>query len=61
MTITFILIVIIMVVISISRPARDQSSHVIVIDPKQFAVSPAFIVGSVFIMGILAALYTVFW
>jgi SSS family solute:Na+ symporter len=61
MTITFILIVIIMVVISISRPARDQSAHVIVIDPKQFAVSPAFIVGSLFIMGILAALYTVFW
>jgi SSS family solute:Na+ symporter len=50
-----------MVVISISRPARDQSAHVIVIDPKQFAVSPAFIVGSLFIMGILAALYTVFW
>ena len=61
MSITFVLIVIIMGVISLSKPAKDQSAHTIVIDPKQFAVSPAFIVGSVFIMGILAALYTVFW
>ena len=61
MSITFVLIVIIMGVISLSKPAKDQAAHTIVIDPKQFAVSPAFIVGSVFIMGILAALYTVFW
>jgi SSS family solute:Na+ symporter len=61
MSITFVLIVIIMGVISLSRPATDQASHTIVIDAKQFSVSPGFIVGSVFIMGILAALYTVFW
>jgi SSS family solute:Na+ symporter len=61
MTITFVLIVVIMGVMSLSSPAKNQAAHTIVIDKKQFAVSPAFIVGSVFITGILAALYTVFW
>ncbi len=61
MTITFILIVAIMTVISLSRPAEDQLSHTIVINKKDFTVSPSFVLGSVIIMGILAGLYTVFW
>jgi len=61
MTIDFVIIVLIMVVMSLSKPAVLQASHTIVVDKKDFAVSSAFILGSVIIMGILAALYTVFW
>ncbi len=61
MSITFVLIVIIMVIMSLSRPAKDMAAHSIEIDTKQFKVSPAFIFGSVVILGILAGLYTVFW
>jgi SSS family solute:Na+ symporter len=61
MTITFVIIVLIMIGISLSRPATDQASHTIVIDKKDFRVSPVFILGSVIIVGILAGLYTAFW
>ncbi|HET7001929.1 MAG TPA: sodium/solute symporter [Puia sp.] len=61
MTITFVIIVLIMIGISLSKPAADQASHIIVIDKKDFRVSPVFILGSVIIMGILAGLYTAFW
>jgi solute:Na+ symporter, SSS family len=61
MTITFVIIVLIMIAISLSRPATSQVSHTIVIDKKDFRVSPAFILGSVIIMGILVGLYTAFW
>jgi len=61
MTITFVIIVLIMICISLARQATDQASHTIVIDKKDFRVSPVFILGSVIIMGILAGLYTAFW
>jgi len=61
MTITFVIIVLIMICISLARPATDQASHTIVIDKKDFRVSPVFILGSVIIMGILAGLYTAYW
>lgn len=61
MTIDFAIIVVIMVVMSLSKPAALQATHTIVVDKKDFVVSPAFILGSVIIMGILAGLYTVFW
>jgi len=61
MTITFVIIVLIMIGISLSKPVTNQVSHTIIIDKKDFRVSPAFILGSVIIMGILAGLYTAFW
>jgi SSS family solute:Na+ symporter len=61
MSITFVLIVIIMIIISLAKPATGQAAHTLVIDKKQFAVSPGFITGSVLILGVLAALYTAFW
>lgn len=61
MTITFVIIVLIMIGISLYRPEKDQASHAIVIDKKDFRVSPTFILGSVIIMGILTGLYTAFW
>jgi len=61
MSIDFVIIVLIMIGISLSKPSADQASHTIVIDKDDFKVRPSFILGSVIIMGILAALYTVFW
>jgi SSS family solute:Na+ symporter len=61
MSITFVIIVAIMIIISLAKPAKDVAAHTIVIDKKEFIVSPAFIVGSMIILGILAALYTVYW
>ncbi|HEY2649004.1 MAG TPA: sodium/solute symporter [Puia sp.] len=61
MTITFLIIVLIMIGVSLSKPATNQASHTIVVDKKDFRVSPAFILGSAIIMGILAGLYTAFW
>jgi SSS family solute:Na+ symporter len=61
MTITFGIIVLIMTGISLWKPETGQPAHAIIIDKKDFSVSPTFIFGSVIIMGILAGLYTVFW
>jgi solute:Na+ symporter, SSS family len=61
MSITFLIIVAMMVLVSLSKPSADQAAHSIVIDKKDFKVAPAFVLGSVIILGILAGLYTVFW
>jgi len=61
MTIAFFAIVIIMVVISLVKPKPANDTHVIEMDTSLFKVTPGFIIGSVIICGILAALYTVFW
>jgi SSS family solute:Na+ symporter len=61
MTIVFFAIVIIMVTISLIKPKPSNDMHVMEVDTSLFKVSPGFIIGSVIICGILAALYTVFW
>ncbi len=61
MTITFFAIVIIMIVISLVKPKPVNDMHVIEMDKSMFKVTPGFIIGSLIICGILAALYTVFW
>ena len=61
MTITFVFIVAIMIVISLSKPKAAPTGQEIEIDTSMFRVSPGFVVGSVIICGILTALYTVFW
>jgi len=61
MTITFVIIVVVMVSMSLLRPEKLKPSQVVLIDKSMFNVTPAFTVGSVIIVGILAALYTVFW
>jgi SSS family solute:Na+ symporter len=61
MTITFGVIVVIMIGMSLLWPEKKKESQQIEIDPSMFKVTPAFTIGSVFILGILAALYTVFW
>ncbi len=61
MSITFGLIVLVMIFISLSNPKKENNSKAIEVDLAMFKVSPEFVVGSVVIIGILAALYTVFW
>jgi SSS family solute:Na+ symporter len=60
MSITFVLIILIMLLISLWRPHTDQSK-LMEVDVKMFRFSSGFAIGSVIITGILIALYTVFW
>lgn len=61
MTITFFAVVIIMIAISLAKPKNERDGHAIEVDTAWFKVSPGFIIGSIIICGVLAALYTVFW
>jgi SSS family solute:Na+ symporter len=61
MTITFFAVAIIMIVISLAKPATDGKHGIVATDRSIYKVSPGFIVSSIIICGILAALYTVFW
>jgi solute:Na+ symporter, SSS family len=61
MTIDFVIIVMIMIGISLSKPHDLKSEPVIEVNKKDFQVSNSFIFGSAIILGILAGLYTVFW
>jgi SSS family solute:Na+ symporter len=60
MTITFVLIIVIMIVLSLLKP-ENSPERLVNTDRSMFKVSGAFIAGSVLIVGILTALYTVFW
>ncbi|MBL0269646.1 MAG: sodium/sugar symporter [Chitinophagaceae bacterium] len=61
MTITFFTVILVMVAISLIWPKGEKDRHTIEVDKSLFKVNPAFVVGSVIICGILAALYTIFW
>lgn len=61
MTITFFVIVAMMVSMSLLKPNKPGDTHTIEVDNSMFKVSTGFIIGSIIICGILAALYTVFW
>jgi solute:Na+ symporter, SSS family len=61
MTITFFVIAILMIVLSLAFPKKENDGHAIEVDTGMFKVSTGFIIASIIICGILAALYTVFW
>jgi len=61
MSIVFGLLVVIMLILTYTEENSKYQQPVIIVDKKMFKASPAFVVGSVIIMGILTALYTVFW
>jgi len=61
MSIDFVLIVAIMIAISLAKPKSEMDAHTIEVDTSMFKISTSFAIGSIIIMGILAALYTVFW
>ena len=57
----FLICVVGMYFISIYETKRGVQTNGLEIDKSMFKVSPGFMVGSIIIIGILAALYTVFW
>ncbi len=61
MTLVFIILMLLMVVISLADRSRKDAHKALIIDRSMFKTSPGFIVGSVIIIGILAALYSVFY
>jgi SSS family solute:Na+ symporter len=61
MTITFVFIVFTLVIISLSNGKNKKPLDTIEIDKSSFLVSSTFLFGSIIILGILVALYTVFW
>lgn len=60
MSITFGLIIFIMVIMSWIKPETNPKK-LMDVDVKLFKVNPGFMFGSLIIIGILIALYTVFW
>ena len=61
MTLVFIILMVLMVVISLADRRSKTNPRVVEIDTTMFRCSPGFIVGSAIIIGILTALYTVFY
>jgi SSS family solute:Na+ symporter len=61
MSITFVSIVLVMIAITLINPKKENESHVIEVDTSMFRITTGFAFGSILIMGILVALYTVFW
>jgi SSS family solute:Na+ symporter len=61
MTITFFATAMIMIAVSLIKPKSKEDTHSIVVERSYFKVNTAFVISSIIICGILAALYTVFW
>jgi SSS family solute:Na+ symporter len=61
MEIDFVVIVLLMVGISLSKPQTLANEQAIEVDTSMFKISTSFAIGSLLIMGILIALYTIFW
>jgi SSS family solute:Na+ symporter len=61
MSIVFVVLVALMILVSILDPVSKLAPRIIRISPAWFRVSTGFLAGSVLIVGILTALYTVFW
>jgi SSS family solute:Na+ symporter len=61
MTITFVVIVVAMVALSLGGNKNPKPVNIVQIDKSSFNVTSMFMVGSIIIIGILVALYTVFW
>ena len=56
----FLILVSIMVVISLIRPRKEGEGE-IVVEKEMFRMSNGFAIGSLLVMGVLAALYTIYW
>ena len=61
MSIVFLTLLSVMIALSLWRPRREAEGNVMEIDTDWFRCNGVFIAGSVLIIGILVALYTVFW
>jgi SSS family solute:Na+ symporter len=61
MAIDFVVIVLLMIGISLTKPQTLENEKAIEVDTSMFKISTSFAIGSLLIVGILTALYTVFW
>jgi SSS family solute:Na+ symporter len=61
MTITFVIIIVVMVIVSLMKPASESKPKLFRLESSMLKVSPAFAFGSAVIVIVLAVLYTVFW
>jgi SSS family solute:Na+ symporter len=61
MTLVFIILMLLIIVMSLADRKSKNNPKALTIDSKMFRCSPGFVVGSTIILGILAALYTVFY
>lgn len=61
MFITFWIVLFLMIIISLMTPASVQRKEILPFEQSMLEVKPAFIIGSFLILGILAALYTVYY
>ncbi|MDB5013072.1 MAG: sodium transporter, partial [Daejeonella sp.] len=57
----FVICILVMVVISLFETRKGANPKGLEIDSKMFKTSPGFAVGALLILGILVALYTLFW
>ena len=57
----FIICIVVMLLISVRENRRGVKPNGLEIERKMFKVTPGFAVGALIILGLLAALYTVFW
>lgn len=61
MTITFFAVSGLMILMSVIFPKDQKDQHTVKVDTSMFKVTNGFIIGSIIICAVLAALYTVFW
>jgi SSS family solute:Na+ symporter len=61
MFITFWIVLFLMIIISLMTPASVQRKEILPFEKSMLEVKPAFIIGSILILGILSALYTVYY
>lgn len=61
MFITFWIVLFLMILISLVTPSSVQRKEILPFEKSMLEVKPAFIIGSIIILGILAALYTVYY
>lgn len=61
MTITFAIIIAVMVIVSLMKPADQSAPKLFRLESSMLRVSPAFAVGAGVIVVVLTVLYTVFW
>jgi len=61
MFITFWIVLFFMIIISLLTPASVRRKEILPFEKSMLDVKPSFIIGSILILGILAALYTVYY
>ena len=61
MFITFWIVLFLMIIISLMTPSSVQRKEILPFEKSMLEVKPSFIIGSILILGILAALYTVYY